>query len=182
MESPHLDNVGIYRSKGNPVGRKFYFHQERYQEDRGEKGGRGPLVQPLDRGARFKFAVTFKNLKFDDLSLLVAALVLSDEAPLAGGLTKVRHKLGYGKPAGLGSVRIDIVRVQLDDDGEQRYQAFDAKLSVLESGSTELQSWVREKQEAIFTNPTIQVQKLIEILRYPQAPGVIYEYPEYVKP
>jgi len=71
---------------------------------------RKTLIRPLSAGAQFEFEVEFQNLDIDELSLLIYTLELGcnpakpqNEIIYRPG---VYHKLGYGKPAGLGSVAI----------------------------------------------------------------------------
>ncbi len=63
-------------------------------------------VQPVRRKTKFFFHLDFSNLSRWELGLLCYVL-----RPTAC----FRHKLGMGKPLGLGSVRIDIASLQLID-------------------------------------------------------------------
>jgi CRISPR/Cas system CSM-associated protein Csm3 (group 7 of RAMP superfamily) len=164
--------------QGNPAGRKFYFHHHaenipvgaRSVDDRG-------WVAPLPAGTRFRFTVTFENLSDRERAGLVAALTLSDAAPLDGEKVAVRHKLGYGKAAGLGSSRISLRRAALSDDAEARYRGFNAGANrILEGGN--LSEWTKQQQDRFFDNPTDSVQALIRILRHPPPEGVEYDYPQ----
>lgn len=58
------------------------------------------LMKPVKPGVTFRFKVFFENLRNEELGALLWALVLP-----AGD--NYRHKLGMGKPLGLGSVRIE---------------------------------------------------------------------------
>lgn len=167
LSSPRPEHEAFYGDKSNPAGRKFYFHQNQLSLAASENDrARGPWVTPLDKGARFNFTVTFENLTEEDLALLAASLVLTDD---------VRHKLGYGKPAGLGSVDVRINRVTIDDP--DRYRTFNATSRIIESGSDDLAAWIREKKGMYFSNPTRPTKALVEILTYPQVEGVVYQYP-----
>ncbi|MEI6068665.1 MAG: hypothetical protein WCP96_15085 [Methylococcaceae bacterium] len=66
---------------------------------------------PLSNGSTFEFDVAFDNLSEYELGLLCYALKPSKD---------FRHKLGMGKPIGLGSVNIDITELVLIDR-HQRY-------------------------------------------------------------
>lgn len=63
-------------------------------------------IQPIDAGQPFVFEVDFDNLTEAELESLCASL-----SPHAD----FEHKLGMGKPIGLGSVRIDVVGLLLVD-------------------------------------------------------------------
>lgn len=175
LSTPHPEHEAFYGNASKPAGRKFYFHQRSLSLATSENDrGRGPWVEPLDKGCRFRFSVTFENLTDKDLSLLVAALALTDEAPLADKPTPIRHRLGYGKPAGLGSVAVHIRRVVLD--AANRYASFTAQQESIESEP--LNEWLQKHRQEYFARPTASVQQLIRILRYPADPEVIYQYPD----
>ena len=152
-------------------GRKFYFHQESIQTATTENDrNRGPYVAPLDAGATFDFTVTYENLSETELSTLVSALVLTDDGPRG----PVRHKLGYGKPAGLGSARIEITKATVTDNTKDRYRSFDASPTHLTGA--ERDAWIDEQRVPIFGSPGKAVQKLTEILAYPPDESVRYTY------
>jgi CRISPR/Cas system CSM-associated protein Csm3 (group 7 of RAMP superfamily) len=158
-------------------GRKFYFHQESIQTATTQnEQNRGPHVAPLKPGVTFKFTVTFENLSDIELAALVAALELTDTAEVGGDTVRVYHKLGYGKPAGLGSVDVQIRRAELEPPAEERYGQFDVAPRVLEPSGDALRSWVDEKKERFFASPDEPVQALCEILRYPPPEDVTYTY------
>ena len=66
----------------------------------------GVTVTPLDVGSAFNFSICFDNLTLDELALLAFSLAPSDE---------FSHKLGLGKPIGLGTVKIKPTAVLLVD-------------------------------------------------------------------
>ena len=85
-------------------------------DDQRREGNKGPAidrktaVQPLSKGTTFTFTLDFDNLSPAMLDLLCFAL-----RPSAA----FRHKIGYGKPLGLGSVRIDPVELVLVNRAER---------------------------------------------------------------
>lgn len=79
------------------------------QKPEGNKGPAAPrktLVRPLNKGVKFQFTFDFDNLTEAMLNLLCFALRPSPA---------FRHKIGYGKPLGLGSVRIDPTKIEFVD-------------------------------------------------------------------
>ena len=64
-------------------------------------------VKPIRSGTRFQFHVTFDNLTHEELELLCYCL-----QPGTGHC----HRLGFGKPLGLGAVQIETSSVQLVDN------------------------------------------------------------------
>jgi hypothetical protein len=104
----YLDHSG---ESTRVAGRKFYFHsREIWQDDEFHTTQSGirlnSYIEPVDRGNVFEFAVDFDSLAADELSLLLYSLTLEDH---------MRHKVGYAKPAGLGSVEVRIQSLTLID-------------------------------------------------------------------
>jgi CRISPR/Cas system CSM-associated protein Csm3 (group 7 of RAMP superfamily) len=174
--SPNPGKSDRYQTAGrDPKGRKFYYHHHdlKTATTHNDKDY-GPWVAPLEAGSTFRFTVGFENLEEEALDALVAALVLSSSAPLDGSTVKVRHKLGYGKPAGLGSVRIGVQEVRLDPPPETRYRDFQADPQTLDDQD----AWVETRRSRFFEDPTPPVKDLVEVLRYPPPAGVRYAYPQ----
>lgn len=74
-----------------------------------------PEIRPLGMGAKFQARVRFENLTEVELGALLFALDLPPECA---------HKLGMGKPLGLGSVRIES-RLRCEARGERYAELFD---------------------------------------------------------
>ncbi len=94
---------------GKMLGRKLYFHQQDYQRVMQiyERDRNMPVVtvEAVPAGTKLSGKLRFFNLSEAELASLVYALVLED------GLA---HKLGYGKPLGLGTVRIAISQLEVE--------------------------------------------------------------------
>jgi len=82
----------------------------------GIQGGR--CGEPIAEDQEFWFHVGFDNLTTDELGLLCNAID-PRTSPLAGGVFH-RNRIGWGKPTGLGIVRIDIDGLFLVDP-QRRY-------------------------------------------------------------
>jgi CRISPR-associated protein (TIGR03986 family) len=106
---------------GDLAGRKFYRHQPDaktrtglYEGDKRDANTseRGTLVHYLSKpGSRFRFTLRFDSLRLWELGALLAVLEpqhLEKRLALSPSLNGYAHKLGYGKPLGLGSVRLMI--------------------------------------------------------------------------
>ncbi len=52
-------------------------------------------IQPIDRDTQFHGQIEFSNLEEDEFAVLMIAVTLEET---------MRHKIGYGKPMGLGSI------------------------------------------------------------------------------
>jgi len=169
-----VTNTRYYGSEDAPNGRKFYLHHRAFDDEFPHATQRRDYVEPLEEGAELAFEVAFENLSSRLLTALVASLTLSDNAKTGSGREKVRHKLGYGKPVGLGSVDIEIVRATLDADPEQRYQQFDT--SPGQKTGQELAEWVEEKQKRFFNTSRPPMHALARVLRWPPDPEVDVTY------
>lgn len=104
-----------------PQGRKFYLHRSpqdnepwktRHERDELKQKSR---VTPMKTGLSFYFHIDFNNLSRTELGLLCYALRPTEA---------YRHKLGMGKPIGLGQVRIDPAGLFLIDR-PRRYRETD---------------------------------------------------------
>lgn len=89
-------------------GRKFYWHQKDADvEHKGKLTERNVHVRPLKSGT-FSFKVYFNNITEDELLKLLWVLEI-------GGKDSHAHKIGMGKPIGLGSVQIRVDTIKLRD-------------------------------------------------------------------
>lgn len=128
---------GAYLLPGHVVkGRKFYRHRldgviTSERRDRLTK-----TVQPVAPGSIFYFTVDYQDLSEDELRPFLYALALEE------GLW---HKIGMGKPIGLGSAQIEILR-WARRDVRARYRALGAGVETALEGETltrELDAWLR---------------------------------------
>lgn len=70
-------------------------------------------LHALDAGARFATTLRFHNLRPIELGALLWALTFGNEKALEGGESPLRHRIGMGKPYGLGEIRISIGDLRL---------------------------------------------------------------------
>lgn len=110
LMNPKPTHTAWYLDQGGHLvaGRKFYFHARNapIKSRAGARRDLGAHIEPLDTGSRFVFRAHFDNISEHDLGLLLYALVLEPD---------MRHKFGYAKPAGLGSVEIQLHWVEIVD-------------------------------------------------------------------
>jgi len=191
------------------AGRKFYYHHDDLEPKADERATRfNSTVNPLKPGATFAFTTEFRNLLESELDLLLYALELEP----ARGLVRVdgdaitfnwrdikEHegvypKLGYGKPAGLGSVCVLVTRMELLDltdryggqgDGwqkslegkalrqfvdERKEQFQNAHTYIADSGESKLQPYLADLRNILrFPNN-------IAHFRYPKMPDEFKRY------
>lgn len=149
------------KQDGTIQGRKFYRHRlddvmlralDQYGRRRQDRQNK--TVQPVGAGSVFHFTVEYSDLSEAEVRLLLYGLALEE------GLG---HKVGMGKPLGLGSVQIEIIR-WIRIDRNVRYQALGGGLSAPLEGEElagELAAWLRPYRE----KQTANLKKLREILR-----------------
>lgn len=113
MDGPKPRHADFYLEPGRAhiAGRKFYFHHEDLltaNELQPIKTGgyRNRSIDPLDRETKFHVRVDFTNLEEDEFGALLLALTLEEN---------MRHKIGYGKPLGLGSISMSPTSLTLVD-------------------------------------------------------------------
>lgn len=109
---------------GELAGRKFYLHQPGVKaadytagDPEAIRTAQAPLARFVCRaGSRFRFTVRFDRLRQWELGALLAVLEPRRLAP-DGTTTQYAHKLGLGRPLGLGSVAIRIEGLCLREAG-----------------------------------------------------------------
>jgi len=164
--NPRHDAFYLSPDKGEISGRKFYYHSTRQLSGK-ESDFNAPVIYPLKSGATFSFSIHFDNLSQFELDILLYALVLEEA---------MRHKIGYAKPLGLGSIKIEIselilinrrLRYSNHPDSKQIYQA------------TQLAQYLDNHLAAIRAKQTMPFLDLRRIWAWPPPTGVNYDYPSY---
>ncbi|GCE09292.1 RAMP superfamily CRISPR-associated protein [Dictyobacter aurantiacus] len=110
---PHHDSFYLDEKKQYIAGRKFFFHHSPNLEPLSAPGytymaGKpsNRYILPLDRDTQFHCRIDFTNLERNEFAALLLATTLEEN---------MRHKIGYGKPLGLGSVQIIPTKLTLID-------------------------------------------------------------------
>jgi CRISPR-associated protein (TIGR03986 family) len=117
---------------GDLAGRKSYRHQPdaskekcyaSRQEDQNAQE-RGTVVHAVSvPGSQFRFTVRFDQLRAWELGALVAALAPAKLARRVGQAdARYAHKLGYGKPLGLGSVELTLDKARYRENDTWEWQ------------------------------------------------------------
>lgn len=102
--APNMKFQWNYDTKGVKLnGRKYYFHHN-CDCTTTEKTGRNLTTELLEKGAEFSFDIFFDKLNESELNRLVWTLAIGENSPASHRM----HKLGHGKPLGLGSVKITV--------------------------------------------------------------------------
>lgn len=177
---PHHASFYLDPERKRIAGRKFYFHHDPDKEPLSESkiipmGGRpaNRYIQPLDRDTRFHARIDFTNLEADEFGALLKAVVLEEG---------MRHKIGYGKPMGLGSMQIVPTSLKLIDY-TQRYGGSGAERGMTElkneEEKNELWQYINEQTDEFDKRYLVKVamEDLRRIWRWPVDPDVDYYYP-----
>jgi len=108
----YVGKSALDTKSGEPQGRKFYLHHSSAQIDSwksrkpDEKANLKMKVRPVRSGSVFAFHVDFNNLTEHELGALLYSLQPT---------TNFQHKIGLGKPIGLGSIKVEPLGVFLVD-------------------------------------------------------------------
>jgi CRISPR/Cas system CSM-associated protein Csm3 (group 7 of RAMP superfamily) len=164
------------------AGRKFYFHNENLLTEKrllpisGRDTYRNQHIQPLDKGTDFSARIDFTNLEADEFAALLFALLLKDD---------MVHKIGYGKPIGLGSVQLDITNLQLVDYANRyrdirsgrgtSYYKGDPLYELLDNKMASIDPQIHVAWEHFETLPALN--QLHRIWLWPPDTSVEYAYP-----
>lgn len=113
-----------------PNGRKRYIHHPRAMEggdtwktaDDRDLENLKIKCRPVKKGQIFYFHIDFNNLKQEELNLLLTAIEPALNSECADEEKNFMHKIGLGKPLGLGSVAVQIAGVFFIDR-EARYSS-----------------------------------------------------------
>jgi hypothetical protein len=172
---PHHASFYLDETGKHIAGRKYYFHHSPELELPTGKGlvymGGRPAnryIQPLDYDTKFHFRIDFTNLEANEFAALLMAIVLEKD---------MHHKIGYGKPLGLGSIYLFPTHMTLVDY-TSRYTNSDANrgISVLEE--TALWELINEQLNNFYEQLVpIALEDLRRIWRWPPDPDVDYYYP-----
>jgi len=172
LSGPKPRHKPFYSSKPEerrpPVaGRKFYYHRPQGPRERTQKDGQNKTVEAVLPGAVFTFEVEYTNLAEADFCLLLFSLVMWDDTC---------HKVGMGKPIGLGSAKIQVTAL-MSLDRRARYRQLRAGWSEPLSG-TALSEFMAQRVAAYRDGTSANLHDLHRILRWdPNTPDVI-QYPD----
>ena len=168
LQSPKPHHAAFYLSaEGSIAGRKFYHHRPQGPIVSIERSRYTRTVQPLAPGATLDFRLHYHNLSDDDLRLLLFALVLE---PGLG------HKLGMGKPIGMGSVTLAIVAAQTL---EPRDVALHGPATSL--AGDELQEWINAILFPLRGDTSANLEALRQLLALDPRRPVAYPSPQWFR-
>jgi hypothetical protein len=150
-------------------------------------------VYPLPPGVEFTLRAEFENLREEELALLLYCLFLEEQVTVILGeealrplgtepvtLTgPLRHKFGYGKPQGGGSVRIEPVRLTLRPDPAERYRGRGTVPVALEGDALRAEVTRRTAALAARTDDTMRHLRAMLIYAEGDPRAGHINYPDY---
>ena len=170
LDTPKPRHESWYLQNDRIAGRKFYFHSLELLTERELKKTRRGIalnahINPLGVGSTFSFSAEFTNVEEDDLAALLYAIALEEG---------VRHKFGYAKPCGLGSVQIQLTGLTLRNP-VQRYHRGEGDI---EFGAEALTAELHRRTSP-FANRIypVTLEDLRRVWRWVPDAGVTVRYP-----
>lgn len=127
------------------------------------------IIRPVRDGLRFNFCVRFENLRPEELGLLLWALQPGGAADAPEAVPEYCHKLGMGKPLGLGSVKLAVTALSVEarEDRVARYKTLfvdPLKDTPPGAGNEDRCQWHKPAQRVAATHGAAQVAQ--EVARY----------------
>jgi CRISPR/Cas system CSM-associated protein Csm3 (group 7 of RAMP superfamily) len=174
---PRHASFYLDESRKHIAGRKYYFHHSNKYEPLTERGliymaGRpaNRYIEPIDSDTQFHFRLDFTNLEADEFAALLLAITLEEE---------MRHKIGYGKPLGLGSVYCYPTRLTLVDYASRYTQPEDGHGKRVLEEESGLWQLINEQVTPFYEKhlAATAMEDLRRIWRWPPDPDVNYYYP-----
>lgn len=170
LSSPKPHHTAFYLDGTNVAGRKFYFHHSHLHTESGwlpphAQQHQNQFIRPLGTGSTFTFAAEFVNVEEDDFAALLYAMTLEEG---------IRHKSGYAKPCGLGSVHMQLTRLTVRDP-TARYRQGEG--NTVYEGSALAAEVGRRVTPFVARVPVVTLGDLRRIWQWPPASGVTYRYP-----
>lgn len=141
-----VDGREYDEEKAQIRGRKFYWHIPEVNNNSTifsttEKTKRNASFELIEKDNEFIFDVFYDSITDDELNMLLWTIALPSEVDEKGKQRILMHKLGHGKPLGLGSIRIEIlgIRERINDNGYQ--VKAEEKVSVEKSTLMDANAW-----------------------------------------
>jgi hypothetical protein len=167
---PHHDAFYLDEAKTAIAGRKYYFHHAHEPLQATRASNYNHYIQPLDKGTIFQVGLDFVGLTADEFSVLLLAITLEKG---------MRHKIGYAKPLGLGTVYLNPQRMIVIDYATRYTQpGGGGREEYTHDEIMQLRDELLEpfKQTQLVSR---SLQDLRRIWRWPADPDVVYDYPDY---
>lgn len=189
LDGPKPYHTAFYKNEDDDLaGRKFYYHRKdivkpttllKPNKDN-PKQLHNQYVRPVAEGVWFSARLNFRNLTAEEFAALLFSITLEREG--------MRHQIGYAKPAGLGSILIELSEMYLIHFN-QRYKnmskesssglatyTYDDLQDLVADRMASLDSRIAQAWEDFRNLPAFE--GLYKIWQWPQAEGVDYFFPD----
>lgn len=165
------DNKSTLAHYGTPTdettirGHKHYWHKGDSPDNKATAKERKlesqlTRIQPLAPGVSFRFRIHFENLRDEELGVLLWALALPGESG-----AEYRHKIGMGKPLGMGAVQI-VPHLTLTNRKERYRSLFAGEgWEQAEQVETDMTTYVAAFERYVITEAKLSVRALHEVPR-----------------
>jgi CRISPR/Cas system CSM-associated protein Csm3 (group 7 of RAMP superfamily) len=168
LHSPHPERREYYDSKGKAAGRKFYYN---FATSIDQAQGKKIAVQQASKDFTFATEIHFKNLKPEQLGVLLIILGQDPNYPIA-------LKIGGGKSIGMGTMTVSVDKIEQSSNLRDRYSSYEIPDSAQLTG-TKLQEFMQKQISTAQSNliQKDQLTQLAAILAYPstkQPPSGMY--------
>jgi len=168
---PHHEAFYLDPSRQRIAGRKYYFHHAK-PDFAPSRQTYNRHIHPLNTGTCFQFHIDFTNLEPEEFAVLLLATRLEPG---------MRHKIGYGKPMGLGTVHLKPTDLTLVDyasrytiegvrNRKSKAEPLDEKVS-----QAFINAHIQKYTPVFFSH--IAMTDLRRIWRWPVPANVTYKYP-----
>lgn len=172
---PHHADFYLDQNRKHISGRKYYFHHSPDQEPLSANKliymasrPANRYIQPLDYNTQFHFRADFTNLEAVEFAALLMAIVLEKD---------MRHKIGYAKPSGLGSIYLFPTSLTLVDY-TSRYTQPGTNRGIQTFTDSDLWNLINDQLDTFYKQLVfVALEDLRRIWLWPPNPDVDYYYP-----
>lgn len=198
LMTPKLTHVPFYLTPATGAFdgkvRKLYFHQPRRREsvlpipDSVRKAMQKDIhpIHPLLPGHVFEFTVSFENLQEEEIGLLAYALApeVDVRVEISGGKEHLelqgpmRHKIGQGKPIGMGSCKIDITSLEYRLAPSVRFASLSAGGGENYTGDN-LQKEIKRLTGPYVHDKSLTMQHVRKLMVWDERDPRSFSYPEW---
>jgi len=168
LQAPKPHHAAFYLNNKMIAGRKYYYHFPQGINTVHRPRIPRPKIKPLGTGSFFEFDVFFHDIQEDELDYLIYAIALEEN---------MRHKIGYGKPSGLGTVKIKIDSIYYQSS-ISRYTGNDLEnANRVARQKNEINDFIMEKTKSLREDKSSNMQMLREIWYWDPNSTIDYKYP-----
>jgi hypothetical protein len=169
--------------------RKMYFHQPKRKKDvlllSDFLRKRAIPIKALLPGHIFTFEIQFTNLSQEELDLLHYVVALEDHVEIEIPVSEtdklhgpLRHKIGHGKPLGLGSCKIVIDELVYIDTSSNRFKSIALKENKALKNE-ELKEEILQRTKKFREDRSLTMKQLRKMMVWDENDPRDFRYPEY---